>query len=108
MSGREDNVRELDVSQFDGDGLTRRQRLVLECIRSSVADRGYPPSLREIGASVWITSPSSVKHQLVSLERKGFLRRDPNRPRAIEIVLPDDSQLVRTGELGTGPEGGAS
>ena len=108
MSGREDNVRELDVSQFDGDGLTSRQRLVLECIRSSVADRGYPPSMREIGAAVGLTSPSSVKHQLVALERKGFLRRDPNRPRAIEIVLPDDSQLVRTGELGTGPEGGAS
>jgi repressor LexA len=69
-----------------GDGLTARQRLVLETIRTSVAERGYPPSMREIGEQVGLTSPSSVAHQLASLERKGFLRRDPNRPRAIEVV----------------------
>ena len=70
----------------DGDGLTARQRLVLETIRSSVESRGYPPSMREIGEAVGLTSPSSVKHQLTALERKGYLRRDPNRPRAIEVV----------------------
>ncbi len=72
-----------------GDGLTVRQRRVLEVIRNSVDRRGYPPSLREIGEDVGLTSPSSVAHQLSALERKGFLRRDPNRPRAIEVVSPD-------------------
>ncbi len=71
------------------DGLTQRQRLVLEYIHRSVTERGYPPSMREIGDAVGLTSPSSVKHQLASLERKGFIRRDPNRPRAIEVVLPE-------------------
>ncbi len=69
------------------DGLTARQRLVLETIRNAVERRGYPPSMREIGESVGLTSPSSVAHQLAALERKGWLRRDPNRPRAIEIVM---------------------
>nr|WP_202627990.1 transcriptional repressor LexA [Cellulomonas sp. APG4] len=78
----------------DVDGLTARQRLVLETIRASVENRGYPPSMREIGEAVGLTSPSSVKHQLMALERKGYLRRDPNRPRAIEVVHPDDSRGV--------------
>jgi len=76
------------------DGLTARQRMVLETIRSSVEQRGYPPSMREIGEAVGLNSPSSVKHQLTALERKGYLRRDPNRPRAIEVVHPDDSRGV--------------
>ena len=66
--------------------LTVRQRSVLEVIRQSVASRGYPPSMREIGEAVGLTSPSSVKHQLTQLEEKGYLRRDPNRPRAMEVV----------------------
>ena len=70
------------------DGLTVRQRKVLDVIRDAVAARGYPPSVREIGEAVGLTSPSSVAHQLRSLEQKGFLRRDPNRPRAIEVVHP--------------------
>lgn len=78
----------------EGDGLTPRQRLVLETVRASVESRGYPPSMREIGDAVGLTSPSSVKHQLTALERKGYLRRDPNRPRAIEVVQPDDSRGV--------------
>ncbi|QTE31370.1 transcriptional repressor LexA [Pengzhenrongella sicca] len=78
----------------DGDGLTARQRLVLETIRSAVKQRGYPPSMREIGHAVGLTSPSSVKHQLTALERKGYLRRDPNRPRAIEVMHPDDSRTI--------------
>ncbi|WP_076258974.1 transcriptional repressor LexA [Intrasporangium flavum] len=72
-----------------GDGLTLRQRRVLEVIRNSVDRRGYPPSMREIGEAVGLASPSSVSHQLAALERKGFLRRDPNRPRALEVVSPD-------------------
>ncbi len=87
-------VHELPDGAPDGDGLTARQRLVLRTIRASVETRGYPPSMREIGEAVGLTSPSSVKHQLSALERKGYLRRDPNRPRAIEVVHPDDSRPV--------------
>ena len=65
--------------------LTERQRAILEVIRTSVTDRGYPPSIREIGDAVGLTSTSSVAHQLRTLERKGFLRRDPNRPRAVDV-----------------------
>jgi repressor LexA len=97
----EDNVKELPDRER-GDGLTVRQRRVLEVIRNSVDRRGYPPSLREIGEAVGLTSPSSVAHQLSTLERKGFLRRDPNRPRAIEVVSPDAPAQLR------GYRGGAS
>src|SRR4051812_17365158 len=85
-------VRALPDGPSDGDGLTHRQRRVLEVIRDSVDRRGYPPSMREIGEAVGLTSPSSVAHQLTTLERKGFLRRDPNRPRAIEVILPGDAR----------------
>lgn len=80
--------------QTADDELTPRQRRVLETVRTSVTERGYPPTMREIGETVGLTSPSSVKHQLEMLERKGYLRRDPNRPRAIEVVTPDDSRAV--------------
>jgi repressor LexA len=83
-------VRALPDGPPGGDGLTIRQRRVLETIQDAVERRGYPPSLREIGEAVGLTSPSSVAHQLTSLERKGFLRRDPNRPRAIEVIMPGD------------------
>ncbi|WP_430867039.1 transcriptional repressor LexA [Demequina aurantiaca] len=68
--------------------LTERQRQILEHIRDAVADRGYPPSMREIGEAVGLTSTSSVTHQLRTLQEKGYLRRDPNRPRAMEVVMP--------------------
>ncbi len=71
-------------------GLTERQRTILEVIRSSVTTRGYPPSIREIGDAVGLTSTSSVAHQLRTLERKGYLRRDPNRPRAVDVRGADD------------------
>src|SRR5918998_4808197 len=77
-----------ELSGIGSDRLTPRQRRVLETIRDSVDRRGYPPTMREIGEAVGLASPSSVKHQLTTLERKGYLRRDPNRPRAIEVVLP--------------------
>jgi repressor LexA len=70
--------------------LTERQRTILEVIRSSVTTRGYPPSIREIGDAVGLTSTSSVAHQLRTLERKGYLRRDPNRPRAVDVRTPDE------------------
>jgi repressor LexA len=88
-TGEGASVHELPDAPERGDGLTARQRRVLETIRDSVQRRGYPPSMREIGEAVGLTSPSSVAHQLASLERKGFLRRDPNRPRAIEVRLPE-------------------
>ncbi|MCG2803319.1 MAG: transcriptional repressor LexA [Cellulomonas sp.] len=93
-------------ADVDGDGaaLSARQRRILETIRSAVATRGYPPSMREIGEAVGLTSPSSVKHQLEMLERKGYLRRDPNRPRAIEVVQPDDSRAVQPFAAGLGFE----
>ncbi|MDO5710162.1 MAG: transcriptional repressor LexA [Micrococcales bacterium] len=84
-------------------GLTGRQRKVLLVIRNSVESRGYPPSLREIGQAVGLTSPSSVAHQLGALERKGYLRKDPNRPRALEIVaLPDNFPPAPGGARGHG------
>ena len=61
----------------DSSGLTDRQRRVIEVIRDSVQRRGYPPSMREIGQAVGLSSTSSVAHQLMALERKGFLRRTP-------------------------------
>jgi repressor LexA len=73
----------------DGEGLTTRQRRVLEVIRDWVERLGYPPSVREIGEAVGLTSTSSVAHQLRALERKGYLRRDPNRPRAVGVLPPD-------------------
>ena len=88
------SVHPLPDGPAGGDGLTSRQRLVLDTIRASVESRGYPPSMREIGDAVGLTSPSSVKHQLTVLERKGYVRRDPNRPRAIEVVHPDDARVI--------------
>jgi len=70
--------------------LTERQRTILDVIRASVTSRGYPPSIREIGDAVGLTSTSSVAHQLRTLERKGFLRRDANRPRAVDVRSADD------------------
>jgi repressor LexA len=84
-------VRSFPDRGADGDGLTQRQRRVLEVIRDSIERRGYPPSVREIGEAVGLSSASSVAHQLSVLQKKGWLRRDPNRPRALDVRLPDDS-----------------
>jgi len=84
-------------------GLTERQRTILEVIRASVTTRGYPPSIREIGDAVGLTSTSSVAHQLRTLERKGFLRRDANRPRAVDVRSPEEmaTPLVTTDVAGS-------
>ncbi|HZA74076.1 MAG TPA: transcriptional repressor LexA [Propionibacteriaceae bacterium] len=76
----------------DADGLTLRQRRILEMIKATVESRGYPPSIREMGDAVGLASSSSVAHQLKVLETKGFLRRDPNRPRALEVLLPGEGR----------------
>jgi repressor LexA len=68
--------------------LTWRQRKVLQVIRDSVQKRGYPPSMREIGEAVGLVSTSSVSYQLSTLQSKGYLRRDPGRPRTVEVRLP--------------------
>jgi repressor LexA len=73
-------------------GLTRRQQAILDVIRDSVERRGYPPSIREICESAGLASTSSVAHQLSMLERKGYLRRDPNRPRAVDVRTGPDSE----------------
>jgi len=73
-------------------GLTRRQQAILDVIRDSVERRGYPPSIREICESAGLASTSSVAHQLAMLERKGFLRRDPNRPRAVDVRSSGDER----------------
>ena len=78
------------------ESLDPRARAVYEAVRAAVVSHGYPPSMREIGSRVGLTSPSSVKHQLDKLERLGLVRRDPRLPRALELILP--------AEPGTGPE----
>lgn len=71
-----------------GHVLTWRQRKVLQVIRESVQRRGYPPSMREIGEAVGLTSTSSVSYQLSTLQAKGYLHRDAGRPRTVEVRLP--------------------
>jgi len=71
------------------DDLTPRQRRILEFIAETVRDRGYPPTVREIGEAVGLTSSSSVHSQLANLERKGLLHRDPTKPRAIGLTETD-------------------
>lgn len=68
--------------------LTIRQKKILETIQRAIGKNGYPPSMREIGDSVGLKSLSSVTHQLSQLEKLGYIRRDPRRPRAMEILLP--------------------
>ncbi|MFE0775410.1 transcriptional repressor LexA [Streptomyces sp. NPDC058861] len=75
------------------DGLTDRQHRIVDAIRSSIKDRGYPPSMRELGQAAGLSSTSSVAHQIDALVKKGVLRKDPKRPRA---YVPTTT---------TGPEG---
>jgi repressor LexA len=86
---RKRGVAELPDGPPDATGLTPRQVKVLACIKEAIETRGYPPSMREIGQAVGLTSTSSVSHQLKVLEEKGFLKRDPHRPRALEVFLPE-------------------
>ncbi|MEV6358341.1 transcriptional repressor LexA [Streptomyces hydrogenans] len=84
--------------QVDPDGLTTRQAAIVEFIERETGRRGYPPSMREIGAAVDLRSTSSVAHQLMALERKGALYRDPRRPRAYRVRTrwTDDFPLAPT------------
>jgi len=97
-------VTELPDGPPDATGLTPRQQRVLAHIKEAIEKRGYPPSMREIGEAVGLTSSSSVAHQLRVLEEKGFLKRDPNRPRALEVFLPEVMAARRS--LGVADETG--
>ncbi|MDH6180698.1 repressor LexA [Microbacteriaceae bacterium SG_E_30_P1] len=77
--------------------LSEKQMAILDVIQRSVATRGYPPSMREIGDAVGLASLSSVTHQLGQLELSGYLRRDPNRPRAMEVLI--DLPELETGSV---------
>jgi len=74
--------------------LTPRQRAILEFIVEQMGARGYPPSVREIGEAVGLTSPSTVHSHLSTLQRLGYLRRDPTKPRAIEVRFDPDSGMT--------------
>ena len=96
-AGSRNSVRELPDGPVDDlTGLTPRQQKVLVFLREEIEQRGYPPSMREIGAAVGLASTSSVAHQLQVLEKLGYVKRDPNRPRALEIFLPDVLKARRT------------
>ena len=84
------HIHNLPDGPADNEGLTVRQRKILEYIRDSVERRGFPPTIREIGDAVGLASTSSVSHQLISLQKKGFLRRDATKPRAVDVRLPSD------------------
>jgi repressor LexA len=86
---RAGKVAELPDAAPDATGLTPRQQRILATLRDSIEHRGYPPSIREIGETVGLASSSSVAHQLRVLEQKGFIKRDPNRPRALEVFIPE-------------------
>jgi repressor LexA len=112
-AGAGDNVRELHT--VDPTALTARQQAILDVIRDSVEQRGYPPSIREICEAAGLASTSSVAHQLTVLERKGYLRRDPNRPRAVDVRTPDEAAAAaaspgrwRQADTGDGGEPAAS
>ncbi len=74
--------------------ITARQREILDFIELQMRDHGYPPSVREIGVAVGLTSPSTVHSHLNTLERLGHLRRDPTKPRAIEVRWDTNSGVV--------------
>lgn len=83
-------IRPLPDGPADEHGLTLRQRLILHTIREAVESRGFPPTIREMGEAVGLASPSSVTHQLKVLEAKGFIERDPKRPRALMVRMPGE------------------
>ncbi|WIM66780.1 transcriptional repressor LexA [Corynebacterium breve] len=83
------------TSKPDPSKLSARQKRILEVIQDAVVLRGYPPSIREIGDAAGLQSTSSVAYQLKELEKKGFLRRDPNKPRAVDLRHLPNSTLKK-------------
>ncbi|MBO9610325.1 MAG: transcriptional repressor LexA [Paenibacillaceae bacterium] len=74
--------------------ISNRQQSILDFIKNEVKDKGYPPSVREIGEAVGLASSSTVHGHLERLEKKGMIRRDPTKPRAIEILGEDEAASV--------------
>ncbi|HIW11933.1 MAG TPA: transcriptional repressor LexA [Candidatus Salinicoccus stercoripullorum] len=74
--------------------LTDRQKQIYQYIKRTVQDKGYPPSVREIGNAVGLQSSSTVHGHLAKLQDKGYIKRDPTKPRAIEIVMEENSQYA--------------
>ncbi len=77
------------------EGLTERQRQTLQFIADKLAERAYPPSVREIGEALGLASSSTVHSHLRALQRKGYLKIDPTKPRAIELLFDSDTELPR-------------
>ena len=76
------------------EALTPRQREILNVISTSMQERGYPPSVREIGEAVGLNYPSTVHNHLNTLQKMGFLRRDPTKPRALEVRFDTNSEVA--------------
>ncbi len=79
--------------------ISKRQEDILSFIKSEVKKKGYPPSVREIGEAVGLASSSTVHGHLARLESKGFIRRDPTKPRAIEVLDPEGLETMKPGVL---------
>src|SRR5271168_1505636 len=84
-------------------GLTQRQQMVLDFIRSSIVDRGYPPTLREIGARMGIRSTNGVNDHLRALERKGYLTREDMKSRALRPMTPGEGGSAPRRDAAVGP-----
>jgi repressor LexA len=93
MTKKTTKVTELPDGPLDENGLTPRQTRILLAIKKAMETNGYPPSMREIGEAAGLSSPSSVKYQLEALEEKGWIRRDPSRGRALEVLTPGDERF---------------
>jgi len=93
MSKKPSKLTELPDGPVDENGLTPRQTKILLAIKEAMETNGYPPSMREIGEAAGLSSPSSVKYQLEALEAKGWIRRDPSRGRALEVLTPGDERF---------------
>lgn len=83
------NVVSLPETPADSTGLSKRQQMILDFITATTADRGYPPSVREIMNAVGLSSTSSVSHQLTVLKDRGFINKDATRARALEVRTPE-------------------
>lgn len=86
--------------------LSKRQQKILHVIESAIIDRGFPPTIREIGERCGLKSTSSVAYQLSCLEEKGFLRRDANKPRAVEVRNPHSGKRTASAKLPTRTDAG--
>lgn len=101
----------LRQAQFKKD-LTKRQQQILDFILTEIHKKGYPPSVREIGKAIGLSSSSTVHSHLAALEKKGYIRRDPSKPRALEVldfrdtevaIMPDKIRTVPlVGEIAAG------